>query len=60
MNIPLWVWLTAGAGFTALIVVYAALVLASICDDEQERLLAEEFRRREALARIVEQVRHRE
>lgn len=60
MNIPTWGWLTLGLFFSAGIVVYAALVIASICDDEQDRILAEEFRRREALARIVEQVRHRE
>ena len=59
MNIPLWAWLTAGAGLTALIVVYAALILASHCDDQQERLLAQEQERRDALARIVEQGRHR-
>ena len=60
MNIPLWAWLTLGLFFSAGIVVYAALILASHCDDQQERLLAQEQERRDALARIVEQVRHRE
>ena len=63
MNIPLWVWLTAALTASAAVVVYAALILASICDEQEEQLLADmkaERERRDALARIVEQVRHRQ
>lgn len=38
MTIPLWVWLIAGLGLSAMIVVWAALALASICDDQEEQL----------------------
>lgn len=63
MNIPMWVWV-GGAALTvvALTVVWAALALGSACDDQEEQLRAAmkaDRERREALARIVEDVRHR-
>ena len=57
---PLWIWLLGLLWIAAAVVVFAALRLASSCDDQQARLLREELARREAIGRVVEDVRRRE
>ena len=57
---PLWIWLLGLLWIAVAVVVYAALVMASLCDDQQARLLREELARREAIGRVVEDVRRRE
>lgn len=57
---PLWIWLLGLLWIVAAVVVFAALKMASLCDDQQARLLREELARREAIGRVVEDVRRRE
>ena len=57
---PLWIWLLGLLWIAAAVVVWSALALASLCDDPQARLLREELARREAIGRVVEDVRRRE
>ena len=57
---PLWIWLLGLLWIAAATVVWSALRMASLCDDQQARLLREELARRAAIGRVVEDVRRRE
>ena len=57
---PLWIWLLGLLCIAVAVVVFAALRLASLCDYQQARLIDEELARREAIGRVVEDVRRRE
>ena len=57
---PLWIWLLGLLWIAVAVVVWSALKMASLCDDQQARLLREELARREAIGRVVEDVRRRE
>ena len=57
---PLWIWLLGLLWIAAATVVWSALKMASLCGDQQARLLREELARREAIGRVVEDVRRRE
>ena len=49
---PLWIWLLGLLWIVAATVVWSALKMASLCDDQQARLLREE-RQRAALGRAA-------
>ena len=57
---PLWIWLLGLLWIAAATVVWSVLKMASLCDDQQARLIREELARREAIGRVVEDVRRRE
>ena len=57
---PLWIWLLGLLWIVAAVVVFAALWMASLCDDQEARLLRKKLARREATGRVVEDVRRRE
>ena len=57
---PLWIWLLGLLWIVVAVVVWSALKMASLCDDQQARLIREELARREAIGRVVEDVRRRE
>ena len=57
---PLWIWLLGLLWFVAATVVFGALWMASLCDDQQARLLREELARRKAIGRVVKDVRRPE
>ena len=57
---PLWIWLLGLLWIVAAVVVWSVLKMASLCDDQQARLIREELARREAIGWVVEDVRRRE
>ena len=57
---PLWIWLLGLLWIAAATVVWSALKMASLCDDAQDRAIREELARREAIGRVVEDVRRPE
>ena len=57
---PLWIWLLGLLWIVAATVVWSLLKMASLCDDAQDRAIREELARREAIGRVVEDVRRRE
>ena len=57
---PLWIWLLGLLWVAAAVVVWSALRMASLCDDAEDRAIREELARREAIGRVVEDVRRPE
>ena len=57
---PLWIWLLGLLWIVAATVVWSTLKMASLCDDAEDRAIREELARREAIGRVVEDVRRPE
>ena len=57
---PLWIWLLGLLWIVAAVVVWSTLKMASLCDDAEDRAIREELARREAIGRVVEDVRRPE
>ena len=57
---PMWMWMLGGVTIITVLMGWSLLKMASICDDAEARLIREELARREAIGRVVEDVRRRE
>jgi putative exporter of polyketide antibiotics len=55
----MWWWIVGALTFGATVIVYSALVMGSMCDDQEERI-RDEMARRDAVARAVEAARLRD